>query len=127
MQGREVRGLIVIDEFAALAAAQVTRLFARARSAGLSLLLGTQSLADLRAADPEDASDTFTERVFTNVAYTSPTARLTPTRPSAWRGSPAPVRHGLTPRRPAPRSRAGRLVPPGRYAHPLPRVHRRPG
>lgn len=57
------------DEFAALAAARVTRLFARARSAGLSLLLGTQSLADLRSADPEDRSDTFTEKVLTNVSY----------------------------------------------------------
>jgi len=70
LQEGELRGLLVIDEFAALAAAQVSRLFARARSAGLSLLLGTQSLADLRGADPDDPSDAFTEQVFTNVTYT---------------------------------------------------------
>jgi hypothetical protein len=41
---------VVIDEFAAIAPAQVARLFARARSAGISLLLGTQELADLKTA-----------------------------------------------------------------------------
>ncbi|HSZ04985.1 MAG TPA: TraM recognition domain-containing protein [Solirubrobacteraceae bacterium] len=40
--------LVVIDEFSAIAAEQVVRLFGRARSAGLSLLLGTQELSDLR-------------------------------------------------------------------------------
>jgi conjugal transfer pilus assembly protein TraD len=38
----------VIDEFSAIAAEQVVRLFGRARSAGFSLLLGTQELSDLR-------------------------------------------------------------------------------
>jgi type IV secretory pathway TraG/TraD family ATPase VirD4 len=38
----------VIDEFSAIAAEHVVRLFGRARSAGFSLLLGTQELADLR-------------------------------------------------------------------------------
>jgi type IV secretory pathway TraG/TraD family ATPase VirD4 len=38
----------VIDEFSAVAAEQVVRLFGRARSAGLSLVLSTQELADLR-------------------------------------------------------------------------------
>ena len=38
----------MIDEFSALAAEQVVRLFGRARSAGFSLVLGTQELADLR-------------------------------------------------------------------------------
>ncbi|MBV9338871.1 MAG: DUF853 family protein [Solirubrobacterales bacterium] len=42
-------GLIVIDEFSAIAARQVVRLFGRARGAKLSLLLGTQELADLAA------------------------------------------------------------------------------
>jgi TraM recognition site of TraD and TraG/Bacterial protein of unknown function (DUF853) len=69
LQGGKARGLLVIDEFAALAAREVKRLFARARGAGLSLALGTQSLADLRGTDPDDASDTFTEQVFTNVSY----------------------------------------------------------
>ncbi len=43
--------LIVVDEFAAIAASKVTSLFARGRSAGFSLVLGTQSLADLDAAN----------------------------------------------------------------------------
>jgi type IV secretory pathway TraG/TraD family ATPase VirD4 len=70
LQGGSGGGVVVIDEFAALAAEQVSRLFARARSAGLSLLLGTQSLADLRAARPEDSSDTLTEQVLSNVEFT---------------------------------------------------------
>jgi hypothetical protein len=69
-QGGEMGGLLLIDEFAALAAEQVSRLFARARSAGLSLLLGSQSLADLRAARPDDQSDTLTEQVLSNVEFT---------------------------------------------------------
>ncbi len=70
LQGTGVGGLVVIDEFAALAAEQVSRLFARARSAGLSLHLGTQSLADLRGARPGDPSDTLTEQVLSNVEFT---------------------------------------------------------
>jgi len=69
MQGGDARALVVIDEFAALAAEQVSRLFGRARSAGLSVLLGTQSLADLRGARPEDSSDTLTEQVLTNIEF----------------------------------------------------------
>jgi type IV secretory pathway TraG/TraD family ATPase VirD4 len=42
--------VVVVDEFAAVAAAHVARLFGRARSAGISLLLGTQELADLQTA-----------------------------------------------------------------------------
>jgi type IV secretory pathway TraG/TraD family ATPase VirD4 len=48
MQARAIPTVVVIDEFSALAAEQVVRLFARARSAGFSLLLGTQELADMR-------------------------------------------------------------------------------
>jgi hypothetical protein len=47
-QARPVPTLVVIDEFAAVAASQVVRLFGRARSAGVSLVLGTQEIADLR-------------------------------------------------------------------------------
>jgi conjugal transfer pilus assembly protein TraD len=47
-QSRPVPTLVVIDEFSAIAAEQVVRLFGRARSAGFSLLLGTQELSDLR-------------------------------------------------------------------------------
>ncbi len=48
LQGRPTPTLVVIDEFSALAAAHVVRLFGRARSAGFSLLLCTQELSDLR-------------------------------------------------------------------------------
>jgi TraM recognition site of TraD and TraG/Type IV secretion-system coupling protein DNA-binding domain len=48
MQGRPTPTLVVIDEFSAVAAEHVVRLFSRARSAGFSLLLGTQELSDLR-------------------------------------------------------------------------------
>ena len=48
LQGAPVPTLVVIDEFSAIAAEQVVRLFGRARSAGFSLLLGTQELSDLR-------------------------------------------------------------------------------
>jgi conjugal transfer pilus assembly protein TraD len=48
LQGAPLPTLVVIDEFSAIAAEQVVRLFGRARSAGFSLLLGTQELSDLR-------------------------------------------------------------------------------
>lgn len=69
LQDGAMRGLLVIDEFAAISAEHVSRLFGRARSAGLSVLLGTQSLADLRGARPDDPSDTLTEQVLTNVEF----------------------------------------------------------
>jgi type IV secretory pathway TraG/TraD family ATPase VirD4 len=48
LQANPTPAVVVIDEFAALAAEQVVRLFGRARSAGLSLILSTQELSDLR-------------------------------------------------------------------------------
>ncbi|MHB8241144.1 MAG: type IV secretory system conjugative DNA transfer family protein, partial [Solirubrobacteraceae bacterium] len=48
LQGQPIGTAVVIDEFSAIAAEQVVRLFGRARSAGFSLLLGTQELSDLR-------------------------------------------------------------------------------
>jgi type IV secretory pathway TraG/TraD family ATPase VirD4 len=53
LQGRPVPTLAVIDEFSAVAAEHVVRLFGRARSAGVSLLLGTQELSDLRPPGSE--------------------------------------------------------------------------
>ena len=38
----------MIDEFAAVAAAHISKLFGKARTAGFSLLLGTQEFADLQ-------------------------------------------------------------------------------
>jgi hypothetical protein len=52
-QSAPVGTIVAIDEFSAIAPEGVARLFGRARSAGLSLLLATQELADLRAAAPE--------------------------------------------------------------------------
>jgi type IV secretory pathway TraG/TraD family ATPase VirD4 len=48
LQRAPVATVVVIDEFAAIAAEQVVHLFGRARSAGINLLLGTQELSDLR-------------------------------------------------------------------------------
>ncbi len=48
LQERPERCVVAIDEFSAIAAEHVAGLFARARSAGISLLLGTQELSDLR-------------------------------------------------------------------------------
>jgi type IV secretory pathway TraG/TraD family ATPase VirD4 len=45
--------VVVIDEFSALAAEHVVRLFGRARSAGFSLILSTQELSDLRLPGQE--------------------------------------------------------------------------
>jgi type IV secretory pathway TraG/TraD family ATPase VirD4 len=52
-QSEPVPAVVAIDEFSAISAAGVARLFGRARAAGLSLVLVTQELADLRAADGE--------------------------------------------------------------------------
>jgi hypothetical protein len=49
-QREPLQALVVVDEFAAVAAEQVASLFARARSAGVSVLLAAQELADLDAA-----------------------------------------------------------------------------
>lgn len=68
-QGAGRPGLLALDEFSALAAEHVARLAARARGAGISLLLGAQSLADLRLARPGDTTDTMTEQIIGNVEY----------------------------------------------------------
>lgn len=48
LQSEPAPTVVVLDEFSALAAERVVALFGRARSAGFSLLLGTQELSDLR-------------------------------------------------------------------------------
>ncbi len=50
-QENPIPTVVLIDEFSAVAARQVSRLFGRARSAGMSLLLATQELADLQTVD----------------------------------------------------------------------------
>jgi type IV secretory pathway TraG/TraD family ATPase VirD4 len=57
LQGRPMPTIVVIDEFSALAAEQVVRLFGRARSAGFSLVLSTQELSDLRLRGREALLD----------------------------------------------------------------------
>jgi conjugal transfer pilus assembly protein TraD len=52
-QSDPIPTIVAIDEFSAIDATGVARLFGRARAAGLSLVLVTQELADLRAADGE--------------------------------------------------------------------------
>ncbi len=53
LQYEPTPAVVAIDEFSTLAAEHVVRLFARARSAGISLILGTQELSDLRVAGRE--------------------------------------------------------------------------
>ena len=55
--------VVAIDEFSAIAADGVARLFGRARAAGFSLLLATQELADLRVA-----GDGLADQVLGNLA-----------------------------------------------------------
>ena len=50
MQGRGVGTFVAIDEFGALEASALDRLFTRARAAGFSVAVGTQTVADLMAA-----------------------------------------------------------------------------
>jgi conjugal transfer pilus assembly protein TraD len=57
LQDEPARALVLIDEFSAVGAEPVGRLFGRARSAGLSLVLGTQEFADLRKAGRSELVD----------------------------------------------------------------------
>ena len=52
-QGAPAPTVVAIDEFSAIAADGVARLFGRARAAGFSMVLATQELADLRAVGDE--------------------------------------------------------------------------
>jgi TraM recognition site of TraD and TraG/Helicase HerA, central domain len=64
LQSAPVSTVVVIDEFAAIAAEQIVHLFSRARSAGINLLLGTQELSDLRL----DARHHLLEQVLGNLS-----------------------------------------------------------
>ncbi len=57
LQDEPIASLAIIDEFAAVSAGQVARLFPRARSAGMNLVLGTQELSDLRLPGQEHLVD----------------------------------------------------------------------
>ena len=60
--GRAARGLVAIDEFSALDGNHLLGLFQRARSAGISLILSRQEMADLQRVDRG-----FREQVIGNV------------------------------------------------------------
>jgi len=63
LQATPIPTTVMIDEFSAIAADQVAGLFARSRAAGISLLLGTQELSDLR----RPGSDALRDQVLGNV------------------------------------------------------------
>lgn len=63
LQDRPVATVVLIDEFSAVAAEHVARLFGRARSAGISVILATQELADLKSV----GSGALREQVLGNV------------------------------------------------------------
>ncbi len=93
LQERPARCLVVIDEFSAVAAEHVARLFARARSAGVSLLLGTQELSDLRLPGRETLLEQVLGNLTSVIAHRQAVpesaelcARLTGSR-GAWRTS----------------------------------------
>jgi len=93
LQRRPAPSIVVIDEFSSLGAAHVVRLFARARSAGMSLLLGTQELADLRVQGNERLLDQVLGNLSVLIAHrqvvpdsASLTARLSGTR-GTWKSS----------------------------------------
>jgi conjugal transfer pilus assembly protein TraD len=70
LQSGPIPTIVAIDEFSAIAADGVARLFGRGRSAGISLLLATQELADLDAgrSNPSAAGSTaLLEQVLGNV------------------------------------------------------------
>ncbi|HWX75776.1 MAG TPA: type IV secretion system DNA-binding domain-containing protein [Solirubrobacteraceae bacterium] len=69
LQGRPLPTLALIDEFSSISVEHVVRLFGRARSAGVSLVLGTQELADLRLPGRERTLDQIMGNLATVVAH----------------------------------------------------------
>lgn len=69
LQGRALRGLVLIDEFAAVAADEIARLLSRSRSAGLTVVLATQAFADLSVARPGDSTESLRRQVLSHVDY----------------------------------------------------------
>ena len=69
LQHQPVPTLVLVDEFSAVAPTGVVRLFGRGRSAGLSLLLGTQELADLRPPDNTSLADQVLGNLTTLIAH----------------------------------------------------------
>lgn len=69
LQGRPLRGLVMVDEFAAVAAEEISRLLSRSRSAGLSVLVATQAFADLSLARMGDSTESLRRQVLSHVDY----------------------------------------------------------
>ena len=69
LQRQPVPTLVLVDEFSAVAPGAVVRLFGRGRSAGLSLVLGTQELADLRPPDNPTLADQVLGNITTLIAH----------------------------------------------------------
>jgi hypothetical protein len=93
LQGGPLGTLVMVDEFSAIAPERVVGLFARARGAGVSLLLGTQELADLRVPGREALHDQVIGNLSTLIAHRQVLpasaeliARMTETR-GVWRTS----------------------------------------
>ena len=61
--------LVLLDEFSAVAPDAIARLFGRGRSAGMSLLLGTQELADLTLVEHPNLKDQVLGNVTTLIAH----------------------------------------------------------
>jgi conjugal transfer pilus assembly protein TraD len=69
LQAGPIPTVVMIDEFSAVAAEHVARLFGRARSAGISLILGTQELVDLKSAGDGALRDQTLGNVATVIAH----------------------------------------------------------
>ena len=69
LQGSEARGLVAIDEFAAIGARNVLRVLSRSRSAGISVALATQGIADLEDIASEGAPESFAKRLLTQLDF----------------------------------------------------------
>jgi hypothetical protein len=114
LQAQPIPTLVLVDEFSAVAPQGVVRLFGRGRSAGLSLLLGTQELADLRPPDNPSLADQVLDNVTTLIAH----RQVVPASARRSPASPAPGGRGHTPSAPrpssAPASRQASAPAPGR-------------
>jgi hypothetical protein len=69
LQADPIPSLVVIDEFSALGNDHIARLFGRARSAGMSLLLGTQEFSDLRVPGHERLLEQILGNLSTLIAH----------------------------------------------------------
>lgn len=69
LQGSPLRALVLIDEFAAIAAEAISRFLSRSRSAGLNVVLAAQAFADLTIARPGDSTDSLLRQVLSHVDY----------------------------------------------------------